>query len=281
MWQVVVIWLIAVLCSAGAMAESAPIRIGITPAIVYDEYLLMMDLRHYLEKKIGRVVELVPRNSYRETIDLLKRDRLDFAWVSAYPYVYLHHNLQIRLLAAPVLHGRADISAYLIVPAGDKITTGLPQLKGKFFAYADPYSCTGYLVPRYELRQAGQDVATFFAKTFYTLGHKKLIQAVASGLADGAYVDSFVWDSLAAMEPVLIAQTRIAARSKGCGPPPFVASRKVSEREFNALRGVLLEMAKDPEGVRLLKRLNMDGFTVGDPKAYAEVARIMRFMGEI
>jgi phosphonate transport system substrate-binding protein len=281
MRRAVILWLIAVLSSVTAMAQSTPIRIGITPAIVHDEYFLLMDLRGYLEKKTGRVVELVPRNSYRQIIDLMKHQELEFAWVSAYPFVYLRHHFQARLLAAPVLNGRPYFRAYLIVPTEDRTTTSLLQLEGRLFAFADPYSYTGYLVPRYELRQVGKVAGTFFAKTFFTWGHKKVIRAVASGLADGGYVDSFVWDSLAISEPALTAQTRIVSRSTEYGSPPIVASRSVSDEDFAMLRRVLLEMAADPEGAKLLKRFNMDGFVAGDPQAYSEVARIMRLMGEI
>jgi phosphonate transport system substrate-binding protein len=273
--------LLTALLSAAALADAGPMRIGLTPAVVHDEYIVMMDLRRYLEQKTGRVVDLVPRNSYRQTIDMIKRDQLDFAWVSAFPFVYLRKNFHGRLLAAPVLNGSPHSHAYLIVPAADKGTTGLLQLEGKFFAFADPYSYAGYVLPRYELRQAGREAGTFFAKTFFTWGHKKVIRAVASGLADGGYVDSFVWDSVAKIEPALTAQTRIVARSVPYGSPPLAASRKVSEQDFAALRRALLEMAADPEGAKLLKRLNMDGFVAGDPKAYAEVERIMKVMGEL
>ena len=281
MWRLIVFWLV-MLCSGGAVcADTGPIRIGITPAIVHDEYLLMMDLRQYLERKTGRFVELLSRNSYRDTIDMVKHDELDFAWVSAYPFVYLQQNFHARLLAMPLLDGRPAFRAYLIVPAGDKTTSSLLDLQGKFFAYADPYSYTGHLVPRYELRHAGKDPATFFAKTFFSSGHKRAVKAVASGLADGAYVDSFVWDSLAILDPGLTAQTRIVTRSAECGSPPIIASQRVSERDFTDLRRVMLAMSADPEGIKLLKRLHIDGFVAGDPKAFDEVARIMRAMGEL
>jgi phosphonate transport system substrate-binding protein len=281
MWRTLILLLVTALLPVVAVADSGPLRIGITPAIVHDEYLLMMDLREYLETKTGRVVDLVPRNSYRQTIDLIKHDQLDFAWVSAYPYVYLRQYFGARLVAAPLLKGHPYFRAYLIVPAKDKTTTSLLQLEGKFFAFADPYSYTGYLVPRYELQQAGKDAGAFFAKTFFTSGHKKVVRAVASGLADGGYVDSYVWDTLARFEPALTAQTRVVTRSADCGSPPIVASAKVGERDFTVLRRVLLGMSADPQGAKLLKRLNMDGFVAGDPKDYAEVLRVMQVLGEI
>ena len=281
MRQRLILWLIAVFWSAGVTADSGPIRIGVTPAIVHDDYLVMMDLRQYLERKTARVVELVPRNSYRETIDLIKHGQLDFAWVSAYSFVYSQHNLKTRLLAVPVIDGHPYFRSYLIVPASDLITTSLAQMEGKIFAYADPYSYTGYLLPRYELRRVGKNANTFFAKAFFAWGHKKVIRAVASGLADGAYVNSFVWDSLAVSEPELTVGTRIVTRSAECGSPPLIASGQTSEQDFMALRRVLFDMSADPEGVKLLKRLHLDGFVAGDAKAYANVARMMHVMGEL
>ena len=120
---------------------------------------------------LGRKVELVLRDSYRKVIDLISQDQIDFAWVSAYPFVYLQQHAHLRLLATPLFHGRPFFRAYLIVPATDTQTSDLLSLKGKFFAYADPYSHTGYLVPRYQLQQAGEAPGSFFARTFFTGGH--------------------------------------------------------------------------------------------------------------
>jgi phosphonate transport system substrate-binding protein len=281
MWRAVIFYLLMVIGSTTAMAGNGPIRIGITPAILHDQYTVMMALRHYLEGKTGRVIDLVPRNSYRQTIDMVKRGELDFAWVSAFPYVYLQHYFRVRLVAIPVMDGQPTFRAYLIVPAEDKTTSSLLQLQGKIFAYADLYSHTGYVVPRHELRQAGKDPARFFARTFFTSGHKKVIRAVASGLADGGYVDSFVWDSLAVLQPALTARTRIVSRSPDYGGPPIVAAQKVSKSDFAAMRDALLGMAADPDGAKLLKDLNIDGFVAGDPKLYAEVERMMREMGDL
>jgi phosphonate transport system substrate-binding protein len=186
----------------------------------------------------------------------------------------------MRLLATPVFEGRPYFRAYLIVPAEDQTTASLLQLEGKIFAYADPYSHTGYLVPRYELRLADRDATKFFAKTFFTWGHKKVVRAVADGLADGGYVDSFVWKTLALTEPALTAKTRIVAMSAEYGFPPLVAARKVSDKDFQAMRKMLLGMSADAAGAELLRRLNLDGFVAGDPGWYADVDRMMRAMGD-
>lgn len=274
------LWAAALLQAASAWAAQ-PLQIGLTPIMPYDDLRLDEDLRKYLENKLARPVELVRRDSYRPAIDMLAHDQLDVGWVSVYPYVYLQHNFNLRLLATPVYRGQPFFRTYLIVPADDASTTGLLQLHGKIFAYADPYSFSGYLYPRYVLHEAGKDPANFFGKTFFTKGHKRVVRAVAAGLADGGYVDGYIWDSLAQAEPALTARTRVVEKSGPHGFPPLVAAKKLSDRDFADLRSVLLGMSSDPVGAKLLKRLGLDGFVAGDPKWYADAARMMHVMGDI
>ena len=263
-----------------AMTTSAtPIRFGVTPAIVHDQYGVLDDWRVYLERKLQRKVEFVSRDSYRETIDLISQRKLDFAWVSTVPYVYLDRRKYARLLLTPTYRGRPYYCAYFIVPAADQQTTSLLDLEGKVFAYADAYSNTGHLVPRAFLRQSGRDPNTFFRKTFFTWSHRKVLVAVTEGLADGGSIDSFVWDTLSVIHPELTNQTRIVSKSEEFGFPPIVVSASVGKQDTAAMRAVLLDMAKDPDGMALLKRLNIDGFIPGDTRLYDKVVRLQRAFG--
>lgn len=264
---------------AFAGSEDGVIRFGITPAIVHDQYGVLAEWRAYLERKLQRRVEFVSRDSYRETIDLLRQKRLDFAWVSTYPYVYLEQQRLARLLATPLYQGRPYYCAYFIVPAHDSKTASLLDLEGKVFAYADPYSNTGYLLPRHRLRQAGKDEEHFFRKTFFTSSHRKVIVAVAESVADGGSVDSFVWDTLSLIRPELTHQTRIIGQSEEFGFPPIVAGTAVNKRDRETMRSVLIEMRNDPEGRGLLKQLNIDGFIPGSPKLYENVFALQRTPG--
>jgi phosphonate transport system substrate-binding protein len=264
------------LLTQAAVSEAQPaIRFGITPAIVHDQYGVLDDWRAYLERKLQRQVEFVSRDSYRDTIDLLTQKKLDFAWVSTLPYVYLNRRDYARLLATPLYRGRPYYRAYFIVPADDTATNSLLDLEGKVFAFADAYSNTGYLVPRSILRQAGKDENTFFRKTFFTWSHRKVVVAITEGLADGGSIDSFVWDTLSVIHPELTKQTRIVGQSEEYGFPPIVVNTSVAKRDSLAMRTVLVDMAKDPEGSALLKRLNIDGFIPGDTRLYDKVAKLL------
>lgn len=264
-----------------AQDNSLPIRFGLTPASIHDQYRLLTDWREYLQKKLKRPVEFVSRDSYRETIDLIKQKKIDFAWVSDYPYVYLEDKRLARLLVTPLYQGRPYYCSYLIVPTSDLKTKSLLQLKGKIFAYADPYSNSGYLVPRYQLQLAGEDPNHFFRKTFFTWGHRRIAEAVAQGLVDAGSLDSFVWDTLSIIQPDITNQTRIVAKSPEYGFPPIVARRSVSSADSAVMQQVLLDMANDQEGAKLLKRMNLSGFVAGDAKLYDGVRKMMRAMVDL
>lgn len=265
------------LCALGDTGKRA-IRFAMTPAFLHDQHALLAEWRDYLEVRLKRPVEFVQRDRYRDTMDLLLQQKVDFAWICDYPYVVLKKD--IRLLAVAINGDKPTYRSYLIVPMRDTKTRSIEDLRGGVFAFADPYSNTGYLVPRFEIKRSGADPATFFKKTFFTWSHRKAIDAVAAGLTQGASVDSFVWDSLAKVRPDITGKTRIAWWSEEYGFPPIVAQRSVTQVDFKRMQSVLLDMNKDPVGQKLMARLNLNGFVAGTPKFYDGVSDMMKLFGE-
>jgi phosphonate transport system substrate-binding protein len=255
-----------------------PIRFAMTPAFLHDQHALLAEWRVYLEARLKRPVEFIQRDRYRDTMDLLQQQKVEFAWICDYPYVMLKN--EVRLLSVAVNNDKPTYRSYLIVPARDTRTRSVIDLKGSVFAYADPYSNTGYLVPRFEIKSSGADPATFFKRTFFTWSHRKVIDAVAAGLVQGASVDSYVWDSLSQVRPDITAKTRIAWKSEEYGFPPMVAHRNVPETDFKLMQDILLDMVNEPQGRAMLERLNLNGFIRGTPKLYDRVAEMMRLFGE-
>lgn len=264
--------------TAQADDRATPIRIGLTPTFPHDQYRPLEKWRLYMERKLNRPVEFTRRDRYIETMDLLRLKKLDFAWICDYPYV--HFRKQVKLLAVPVHKGRPYYQSYLIVPASDKTTKTILDLKDKVFAYTDPYSNTGYLAPRFELQQAGQDPAQYFHKTFFAWSHRRVLESVATGLADGGAISSHVWDTLSIGKPELTGAARVAAKSVEYGFAPFVARASVGADEFGTLQKLLLEMPADAEGRALLQELNLDGFIVGDAQHYERTERLIKAVGE-
>jgi phosphonate transport system substrate-binding protein len=257
---------------------NAPIRIGLTPVFLDNQTTFVNAWRVYLTKRLHRPIEFVQRASYREITDLLRAAKLEFAWICGAPFV--RNKNELKLLAVPVYQGKTTYRSYLIVPANDHLTASLSDLRGKIFAFSDRDSNSGYLVPVHELRNLHQNPGSFFARTFFTWSHRNVVQAVADGLAQAGAVDSYVWDMLAIQSPKLTGQTRIVQASKEHGFPPFVATRNVSPEDVEAMRRTLIDMSKDTEGVRLLKKLRLDGFVAGNEHLYDSIAAMIHETAE-
>lgn len=268
--------LAACIARARAEDEAAPLRIGLTPVFLDNQVAFLNRLRSYLERRLQRRVLFIQRGSYRDVVTLLQQGQLDFAWICGYPYV--RYSQQMKLLAVPLYRGRPLYQSYLIVPANDATTSSLLDLRGKVFAYSDPDSNSGYLFTQYSLLRLRESPSTFFGRTFFTWGHRKVVDAVAVGLAQGGAVDGYVWETLKLLHPELTARTRIAERSPEFGFPPFVARASIERSVFTAMQAVLIQMRGNAEGGALLERLNLDGFEAGKPALFDSVRSMARVL---
>ncbi len=259
-----------------APSSASPLRIGLTPVFLDDQAAFLDQWRAFLQRQLKRPVHFVQRGSYREIADLLRDGKLEFAWLCGYPYV--GGGNRFRLVAVPLYRGEPLYHSYLIVPASDTKTHSLMDLGGKIFAFSDPDSNSGHLYPEYLLATQGLQPGSFFAKGFYTWSHRKVVEAVAAGLAQGGAVDSYVWETLSRTHPELTARTHIVTESPPFGFPPFVTSVSVSKRDIAAFQRVLFSMVHDEEGAYLLDRLNIDGFVPGDERLYDSIADMSRFV---
>ncbi len=261
---------------AGTHPRMPAMRIGLTPVFLDDQAAFLHKWKDYLERKLGRPVIFTQRGNYREILDLLRDEKLDFAWLCGYPYV--REKVHLRLVAVPLYRGEPYYHSYLIVPASDTKTRSLSDLSGKVFAFSDPDSNSGHLYAEYLLAEQGTESTSFFLRTFYTWSHLKVVEAVAAGVVQGGSVDGYVWETLSKKHPELTSGTRVVSQSPQFGFPPIVASTSVLKRDIASLQGVLFDMTQDTEGTYLLDRLNIDGFVSGNEHLYDSIADMSRFV---
>jgi phosphonate transport system substrate-binding protein len=258
--------------TVGAPAEttSAPIRFGLTPVFLTNDLELLGRLQSYLQRATGYPVSLITRRTYQEITALLTSGQLDAAWICGFPYVA--HRAELQLIAVPLWHHKPLYQSYLIVDR-DRQASSLWDLRGDIHAFSDPDSNSGFLVTRAALAERSLRPETFFAKTFFTYGHRDVIRAVGSGLAGSGSVDGYVYDVVAELEPDLTAGTRIVKASEWLGFPPIAAPKiPIDEARLSALTKALWEMDKDEEGRVVLRMLRLDGFGAEDAASFDAIA---------
>jgi len=244
--------------SASIARASRPIRFGLTPVFLTNDLELLSGLQTYLSNATGHRVELVQRRTYQEITSLVVSDQIDAAWICGFPFIAYRNELS--LVAVPVWRGQPQYQAYLIGPVGSQATS-VDDLSGDVHAFSDPDSNSGYLVTSALLAQRGLRPPSFFSRTFFTYGHRNVVRAVASGLANSGSVDGYVWEVMHEIEPELTSRTKVVWRSEWLGFPPVATSRTQSKSpRLRALKTALLEMSNNALGRSVLETLRLDTF---------------------
>lgn len=237
---------------------AASLNFGLTPVFLNNDIELLTRLKAYLSRKTGRDVQLVQRRTYEEITALLLSGQLDGAWICGYPFAQFRQ--QLSLIAVPVWRGKPLYQSYLIAPRG-RLVTGIDDLKGDIHAFSDPNSNSGYLVTASLLAERKLRPDQFFRQVIFTYGHRNVVRAVASGLAQSGSVDGYVWEVMSSIEPELTAKTEIVAVSELLGFPPIACLRNQRLSEgVELLHKSFVEMAQDEEGKQILNMLRLDGF---------------------
>lgn len=232
----------------------------------------------YLGDRLGRPVDLVQGKSYAEINALVRSGDVSLALVCSGAFVAGRREFGMQALAVPMVNGEKTYRSYLIVPSSSPARTW-DDLRNKTFAFTDPLSNSGRLVPVYVLSQKGETPERFFKDFIFTYSHDKSIEAVAEGLVDGAAVDSLVYDFVVEREPTLASRTRIVWKSPPYGINPIVVHPNVSLALRQQLAGILLGMSNDPRGREVLARLGVDEFVRPDESAYDSIEEMMRATG--
>jgi phosphonate transport system substrate-binding protein len=146
--------------------------------------------RAYTEELLGVPTRLFTAADYNGVIQGLIGGTLDMAWLgaSAYAAVYVEDPEAVEpVLVKTNLDGSFTYHSIGFARADSGITS-LDDMQGKRFAFADPNSTSGYLIPLVELPQAGYSMTPgeYFADVVFSGGHEQSIVGVANGDFDAA-----------------------------------------------------------------------------------------------
>jgi phosphonate transport system substrate-binding protein len=139
--------------------------------------------RAKVEAELGVPVKLFTPADYDGVIQGLLGGTLDYAWLgpSAYAKIYLTNPeaVEVKLTKQNV----DGSTGYYSIGFTRKDTgiTSMDEAKGKVFAFADPNSTSGYLVPGAELTEKYGKLEDFFKEVKMSGGHEQTIVGVANG----------------------------------------------------------------------------------------------------
>jgi len=240
--------------------EASSLKVAVAAMISPKEtFVYYRQVLNYIGGKLGREVQLIQRKTYGEINALFGKGQIDLAFICSGPYAITKEKYGFEALATPLVRGKPFYQSYLIVNK-DSPFRKLEDLKERVFAFTDPESNTGRLVPIYWLSQMGERPETFFEKTIFTYSHDNSILAVARGLVDGAAIDGHIWEYYNDKNPENTSKTRIIRKSTPYGNPPVVVSGRLPIQQKMRIRQLLITMHLDPDGKTILDELMIDRF---------------------
>jgi phosphonate transport system substrate-binding protein len=242
-----------------------------TTRIYYEELLSL------IARRMGRRAVFSQRRTYAEVNDLVRKKEADLAFVCSGPYTQGKKEFGMEILAVPVANGTSVYHSYIIAGVSSSIAS-FSDMRGKRFAFTDPQSNTGALVPTYMLARRGETPGSFFGEVFYSNSHDNSIRAVAEGQADGAAVDSLIWEFVNRINPALTARTRVVEKSPPYGIPPIVVHPGLDPATKSQLKEILLSLHRDEQAARLLAKIQIDRFVAGNDAMYDTVREMSRWV---
>ncbi len=244
--------LLALVIIPGVCWAEEPLKLGVHPYLPATELVKRFKpLAEYLEKKLGRPVEVTISNDYEHHIYLVGRDRLDIAYMGPASYV-----MMVERHGRKPLLGRQEVKGVptfrgVIIAREDSPIKKLRDLRGKRFAFGDPDSTMSHLVPRHMLIRAGVNANDLGGYEFLK-GHHNVALGVLVGDFDAGAVKEEVFYEYEGRGLKAIAWTPKISEHV------FVASGSLPSGTVKALRETLLGLKDEPGGKAVMDAIKAD-----------------------
>lgn len=167
--------------AAGVGTEDNPIQVLFVPSVSADEIIAGGELLDQtLEEATGLVFEVSVPASYAATVEeMCAAPESSMGFIPAQAYVLANTLCGVEIELKAERFGYTEYWTQYVVPRDSELSS-LEELAGLSWAYPDPGSTSGFLVPSGELANLGVETG----EGFEAGGHTGVARAVASGEAE-------------------------------------------------------------------------------------------------
>jgi phosphonate transport system substrate-binding protein len=224
-----------------------------------------------LEKDLGVKVKAATATDYRGSIEALKFKKAEIGHLGPKSYVEASNNNYANVEPVAQLqlaNGSLGYRSCLIVHADSEIFTP-EDMAGKTFAFNDPNSTSGYLVPSaFFLMDMGMDPKKYFSKVTFSGSHEASILAVANKKVDIASTNMPDLSQLTREGKVPRGGLRVIWVSKLIPNDPIVVRKDMPASLRSAITESLITMkARNPEAFKEIGAW-VGGFVPADDSKY-------------
>lgn len=234
-------------------------------------------LEKYLERALKVDVEIVHSGSYSASIEAMRAKKIDICEFGAFSYVLAHKIAQAEPLVVrgSKATGPNMYRSLILTGADSKIESlegALKHASELTFAFTDPTSTSGHLVPRGYLDTLGIKPEDKFKQVIFSTGHSASVLGAIAGKIDLACMASAAFDHMEQKGLIKKSQVRILWESPPMPREPISIRGDLPEYFRAAVQKAYLSMQQDdPETFGLVSGVSQTPdavFLPGDDRLY-------------
>jgi len=241
-------------------ADPASIRVALLPdenasSIIQNA----LPLKKYLERALGKDIELVVTTDYSSMIEAMRFGRIEVAYFGPLSYVLAKSKgPDIEPFAVGVSKGSPTYKSVIIARVDGPVKS-LADIRGKMVGYGDFASTSSHLIPRALLARNGMLGGTDYK--YVLLGaHDAVARAVQSGQVQAGGLSQEIFKSLVAKGSIDGDKVIVLAESDPIPNYPIVMQGYLAPELKASIRKAFLEL-NDKE---ILKTFRAEGFVATD-----------------
>jgi phosphonate transport system substrate-binding protein len=245
---------------------------------------LYRDMQRYLSKALNVEVALHRVSGYSSVVEAMRAGKVDFASLSPMTYVVAGARAGAEVVAIPGDDkGPGTYQSCIIVRADSPIRTMADLVRDSkklTFAFVDPASTSGHLMPRAFLESQGVAPETGFRKIMFSQQHLNSVFTVVSGKVDAAATMVGLLKTLIERGKIRESDLRILWTSGPIPQSPVIVQKQLPEETKKRIQKAFLELHEhEPELAKVLGGLtkrDVFRYHAGSDKDYDPVREIAR-----
>lgn len=153
-------------------------------------------LAAYLQNKTGLPVEIFVATDYSGVVEAMRAGKLDIAMFGPFSYVLAADKAGAEAFVVEIRKGSGTSYHSLVVTHPASGINTLADVKGRTYAFVDPASTSGNLIPRSFYKKNNIDPEKDFKSVVYAGGHDAAGLAVKNRKVDAASMDDITFNNM-------------------------------------------------------------------------------------
>lgn len=230
-------------------------------------------LKDYLERRLGKRIELIVTTDYSSMIEAMRFKRIDLGYFGPLSYVLAKsRSPDIEPFAALVAGGKPTYTSFLIANAGAGVAKA-EDVRGKTVGFGDPASTSSHLIPRGLLKTLGLEAGKDYR--FQHLGsHDAVARAVQAGNVQAGGISRPIFETLVERRMVDPAKVAAVAESRPIPNYPWTLRSDLAPALKERIRAAFLEL-KEPAVLAAFKAEGFQPIADADYDVLRETAQLL------